>query len=121
MAEAYLFLNYNYILAYDISFSNTLCSNYRSNQPIWKIPGIASINFDCFAIDESNQVKMSREIMRYQGYLLKIALGTWLYLNLTLTNFHVDCTFRYKFCITTFVLQRYYSSFLINTHGISPS
>ena len=38
--------------------------------------GIASINFDCFTIDESNQVKISRKIMRCQGYFLKIALGT---------------------------------------------
>ena len=78
MAAAYLFFNYNCILAYEISFSDTrkLCSIYRSNQPLWKIHGIASINFDCFAIEESNQVKISCVIMRCQGYFLKIALGT---------------------------------------------
>ena len=37
---------------------------------------IGSINFDCFTIDESNQVKISREIMRLQGYFYKIAIGT---------------------------------------------
>ena len=35
----------------------TLCSIYRSNQLLWKIYGVAQINFDCFAIDESNQVE----------------------------------------------------------------
>ena len=34
-------------------------------------PHIASNNSDCFIIDESNQVKISREIMRCQGYFLK--------------------------------------------------
>ena len=48
---------------------------YRLNQPLWKIHGIASINFDCFTIDESNQVKISREIMRCQGYFLKLLWG----------------------------------------------
>ena len=33
-------------------------------------------NFDCFTTDQSNQIKISREIMRCQGYFLKIALGT---------------------------------------------
>ena len=75
MPTAYLFLNYNCIWAYEISYSNALCCIYRSNQPLWKTHGIASINFGCFAIDESNQVKISREIMRCQGYFLKIALG----------------------------------------------
>ena len=37
------------------------------------------MNFDCFTIDESNQVKISRVIMRCQGYFLKIALGTRLF------------------------------------------
>ena len=54
----------------------TLRFLYRLNQPLWKIHGIASINFNCFTIDESNQVKISREIMRCQGYFFKIALGT---------------------------------------------
>ena len=44
--------------------------------------GTAEINFDCFAIDESNQVKISREIMRCQGYFFKIDLGTRLRLPL---------------------------------------
>ena len=48
---------------------------YRLNQSSWKIHGIASINFDCFIMDESNQVKIFREIMRCQGYFYKIALG----------------------------------------------
>ena len=48
----------------------TLCRIYRSNQPSWKIHGTAKINFDCFTIDESGQVKISREIMRCQGYFL---------------------------------------------------
>ena len=30
--------------------------------------GIAQINFDCFTIDESSQVKVFSEIMRCQGY-----------------------------------------------------
>ena len=76
MAAAYLFLNYNCILAYEIVFWNTLCSIYRSNQPLWKIHGIAQINFDCFAIDKSNQVKISREITRCQRFFLKIVRGT---------------------------------------------
>ena len=54
----------------------TLRFLYRLNQPLWKIHGIASINFNCFTIDESNQVKVSRKIMRCQGYFFKIALGT---------------------------------------------
>ena len=33
----------------------TLCCLYRSNQPLWKIHGIAYINFNCFVIDESSQ------------------------------------------------------------------
>ena len=37
-------------------------------------------------------------------------------LNLTLSNFHVDCACHCKFCITTFVLKRYFCSFLINTY-----
>ena len=79
MAAAYLFFNYNCILVYEISFSNTLCSIYRSNTLLWKIHDIAKINFDCFAIDESNQVKNSCTIMRCQGYFLKIALGMRLF------------------------------------------
>ena len=78
MAAAYLFFNYNCIFAYEISFSDTrkLYSIYGSNQPLWKIHGSALINFDCFAIDKSNQVKIFRVIMRSQGYFPKIALGT---------------------------------------------
>ena len=34
------------------------------------------ISFDCFTIDKWNQVKISRKIIRCQGYFLKIALGT---------------------------------------------
>ena len=56
-------------------FSNTLCSIYRSNTLLWKIHDIAQVNFDCFVIDESNQVKFSCAIMWCQGYFLKIALG----------------------------------------------
>ena len=41
MTAAYLFFNYNCILVYEISFSNTLCSIYCSNTPLWKIHGIA--------------------------------------------------------------------------------
>ena len=51
-------------------------SIYRSNQPLWKMHGIAYINFDCFTIDKSNQVNISREIMQPQGYFFKIALGS---------------------------------------------
>ena len=55
LATAYLFLNYNWILVYEIYLSDrwgrsqlarvlnknlTLCSIYRSNQPLWKIHGI---------------------------------------------------------------------------------
>ena len=75
MAAAYLYFNYNCILACEISFSNTLYSIYCLNQPLWKIHGIAYINFDCFAIDRSDQVKISRVIMRCEGYFFKIALG----------------------------------------------
>ena len=59
----------------------TLCIIYRSNRPLWKIQGIASINFDCFTIDESNQLRISGEIMRCQDYFLKIAPGTSLVTN----------------------------------------
>ena len=45
-----------------------LYSIYGSNQSLWEIHGIASINFDCFTIDESKQVKISRKIMQCQGY-----------------------------------------------------
>ena len=78
LAAAYLFFNYNCIFAYEISFSDTrkLYSIYGSNQPLWKIHGSALSNFDCFAIDESNQVKIFRVIMRCQDYFPKIALGT---------------------------------------------
>ena len=72
-------------MAYEILFSDrwgqvlakdfTMCSIYFSNLLLWKIHGIASINFDCFTTDESNKVKISREIMRYQGYFFKIAVG----------------------------------------------
>ena len=43
MAAAYLFFNYNCILTYEISFSDTrkLRSVYRSNQLLWKIHEIA--------------------------------------------------------------------------------
>ena len=75
MATTYLFHDYNCIFAYEISFLNTLSIIYRSNQPLRKIHDIAYINFDCFAIGESNQVKISRAIIRCQGYFLKIALG----------------------------------------------
>ena len=32
--------------------------------------------FQLFYFDKSNQIKFSREIIRYQGYFFKIALGT---------------------------------------------
>ena len=64
----------------------TLRFLYRLNQPLWRIHGIASINFNCFTIDESNQVKISGEIMRCQGYFLKIALGTRLVIFKVLNN-----------------------------------
>ena len=32
----------------------SVCCVYRLNQPFWKIPDIASIIFDGYAIDESN-------------------------------------------------------------------
>ena len=35
----------------------------------------------CFTIDESNEVKISREVMWCQGYFLKIALGARLFSN----------------------------------------
>ena len=60
---------------------NLLCFHYGLNQPSWKIHGIVWINFNCFTIDESNQVKISREIMRCQGCFLKIALGTRVHKN----------------------------------------
>ena len=52
---------------------------YRSHQPLWKIHGIAWINFYCFTIDESNQVNISREIMPCQGHFLKLLLGRGCY------------------------------------------
>ena len=62
----------------------TLYSVYHLNQPLGNIHSIASINFDCFTIDKSNQVKMSPEIMWCHGYFFKIALGTRLTLILSL-------------------------------------
>ena len=79
MAATYLFFNYNCILVYEIPFSNTRCSIYCSNTPLWKIHGIALINFNFFATDESIQLKISCAIMRCQGHFLKIALGTKLF------------------------------------------
>ena len=57
-----------------------LCFLDRLSQPVWNIHVVTSINFNCFTIDESNQVKISREIMLCQGYILKIALRTRLLL-----------------------------------------
>ena len=46
--------------------------------------GIALVNFDCFTTDESNQViNISREIMWFQGYFVKIALERRLTINRT--------------------------------------
>ena len=67
----------------------TLYSIYRSNRPLWKLHGIASINFYCFTTDQSNQVKTSREIMRSQGYFFKIALGTRLLQRYLAKNFPI--------------------------------
>ena len=53
----------------------TLCRIYRSNHGSWKIHGTASINFDCFTIDESYHVKSSSEMMQCQGYFLKLLWG----------------------------------------------
>ena len=80
MAAVYLFFNYNCILAYEISFSNALSSIYCSNQGLWKIHGIALINLNCFAIGESSQGKISREIMWCQGYFFKIVLEARLFM-----------------------------------------
>ena len=47
-----------------------------------------SINsFRLFYIDESNQVKISYEIMRCQGYLFKVVVGT----KVSLVMFNVFC------------------------------
>ena len=43
------------------------CSVYHAGQALWKSYGIASTNFDCFTIGESDQAKISREIMQCQG------------------------------------------------------
>ena len=42
---------------------------FRWNQPLWKIHDIASINFDCFTINVSNQLKLSSEITWCHRYL----------------------------------------------------
>ena len=67
------------------------CFHYGLNQPSWKIHGIAWINFNCFTIDESDQVKISREIMRCEGYFFKIALGTRVRKFSSLTKFSNKC------------------------------
>ena len=89
VAAAYLFLNYKFILVWKMPFSDwwdtkllqsitefTLCFLYRLNESFWKIHGIAWISSDFYTTDQSNQVKISCEIMRCQGYFFKNALGT---------------------------------------------
>ena len=118
MTAAYLFLNYSCILAYQLSFSNALCSIYRSNQPLLKIHVIAQIYFDYFAIDKSNQVKISLEIMRWQGYFLKIPLATRVVAeennnaNALLSNFKCSRIFRkysvsqrFSVCLKSIILD----------------
>ena len=47
----------------------TLCCVYCLNQPLRKIHGTASIKFNYFTIDKSNQTKISNENMRrYRSY-----------------------------------------------------
>ena len=48
-------INYLRLLAKDFTLRSTFCSN----QPLWKIHGIAYMNFDFFTTDESNQVKIA--------------------------------------------------------------
>ena len=59
----------------EISFSNALCGIYHSNQPLCgkftTLHKLISI-----VLQLINQVKLSRKIVRCQGYFLKIALGT---------------------------------------------
>ena len=49
--------NYNCILAYEISFSDTrkLCSTYRSNQPLWKITALHKLIL--IVLQLMNQIK----------------------------------------------------------------
>ena len=60
---------------------NLLCCVYCLNQPLWKVQGIAKINFHCFTIDKSNQVKLFRKIMQCNRNFIKIALETRLVAN----------------------------------------
>ena len=78
---------FNYLRVFTKDF--TLYGIYRSNQSLWKTQDIASINCDCFTTDESNQVKISREIMQCQGYFLKLLYGKgWSAVSLSCQTFH---------------------------------
>ena len=83
MAETYLFLNYNCILAYEISFSDrwgdilrvlaknlTLCRIYRSNSHHGKFTALNKLV--SIVLRLTNQ---SRETIRCQGYFLKLLWG----------------------------------------------
>ena len=52
--------------------NNLVSFVHRLNDPLWKIHGIASINFASLQL--SNQIQ--NKIMQCQGYYLKITLGT---------------------------------------------
>ena len=77
--------NLTYLRVFTKDFA--LYGVYCSNRPLWKIHDVALINFDCFTTDQSNQVKISREIRWFQGYFLKIALRTRLDRNTTKLDF----------------------------------
>ena len=99
---------------------NLLCFHYSWNQPSWKIHGIASINFKCFTIDELNQVKVSHEIMRCQGYFLKIALGTRakILLDTSLTGLRKKrFLLRMQFKIILDINLNFYTALKILYHG----
>ena len=91
VAAAYVFLKRNFFLVFEMFFliagtlnyfrvlQNLLYFHYCLCQPLWKIHGNASINFDCFTTGKSNQVNIFREIMRCQGYFFEIVLETRVY------------------------------------------
>ena len=94
MVAVYLFLNFICILTTSATLAKyfTPYSVYSSNHSLWKIQDTAEINFDCFIIDESNQEKLFREIMRFQGYFFQIALEASLFSPSRFIYLHIKST-----------------------------
>ena len=90
VAAANLFLKFNFILVCGMFFlidgALKLAYYFRVLQNLlFFLPHKSAImentrhrinQFQLFYFDKSNQIKFSREIIRYQGYFFKIALGT---------------------------------------------